>query len=156
MFLLSFIALIVIAGMTLLSSQTSVTYLIDLPSLLILLFITVPVLIQTELLKDFNNSFRLTVGKKTEASFKEIKRAIAALELVRKTAFYTAVFSACVSVIIIMRNLTTPEKLGPTLAVAILTIVYAAFLNIIFLPMEKQLEVRLIEFDREEYTEEED
>ncbi len=114
--------------------------------------IMIPALIQTGLMKDFNNSFRLTIGKKSKGTFKEIKRAIAAVQLVRKSAVYAAIFSVCISFVLIMTQLSTPEALGPNLAVAVLSIMYAALINIMFLPMEKQLEVQLIEY-AEEVTE---
>lgn len=148
MFLISFLAVILIMGLSI-GSVANVVYLIDLPSLIILLIVIVPSLIQTGLLKDFNNSFRLTIGKKSKGTFKEIKRAIAAIQLVRKSGVYAAVFSVCISFILIMTQLSTPETLGPNLAVAILSILYAALINIIFLPMEKQLEVKLIDFAEE-------
>lgn len=151
MFLVSFLAVILIIGLSI-GSVANIKYLIDLPSMIILLIVIIPSLIQTGLLKDFNNSFRLTVGKKSKGSFKEIKRAIAAIQLVRKNGVYAAVFSVCISFILIMTQLSTPEVLGPNLAVAVLSILYASLINIIFLPMEKQLEVQLIEF-AEEVTE---
>ena len=52
-----------------------------------------------------------------------------------------------------MRQLSSPAQLGPNLAVAILSISYAAILNIVFLPMEKQLELQLIEYGSEEFGE---
>ncbi len=146
MFLVSFLAAILIIGFCIGGSAMNIMYLIDFPSMIILLIVIVPSLIQTGLLKDFNNSFRLTIGKKSKGSFKEIKRAIAAVQLVRRSAVYAAVSSVCISFIIIMTQLSTPSALGPNLAVAILSILYAALINIIFLPMEKQLEVQLIEF----------
>ena len=135
MFLLSFLAVILIIGFSISGSTMNITYLIDLPSMIILLIVIIPALIQTGLWKDFNNSFRLTVGKKLSGSFKEIKRAIAAVQLVRKSAMYAAIFSVCISFVIIMTQLSRPEVFGVNLAVAVLSILYAALINIIFLPM---------------------
>jgi len=73
--------------------------------------------------------------------------------LVRKNAINAAIFSTCISFIVIMTQLSTPEQLGPNMAVAILSISYAAILNVVFLPMEKQLEVRLIEYASEDSVE---
>lgn len=157
MFLLSVLAVILVIGFSAIFSGNGVgvrllIMLLDIPSLIILLMVIIPALMQTGLLKDFNNGFRLTIGKKSKGSFKEIKRAIAAIQLVRKCAVYAAVFSVCISFVIIMTQLSDPAALGPNLAVAVLSVLYAALINIIFLPMEKQLEVKLIEF-AEEVTE---
>ena len=51
-----------------------------------------------------------------------------------------------------MTQLSTPEVFGLNLAVAVLSVMYAALINIMLLPMEKQLEVQLIEY-AEEVTE---
>ena len=150
MFLLSFIAVIFIIGLCMGFSGTALLYLIDIPSLIIIILPVFVALMQTGLWKDFNNSFRLTIGKKANASFKEIKQAISALQLVRKTVVYAAIFAFAVSIITILTQLTDMGALGPNLAVAVLSVVYAVFFNLIFLPMEKQLEVQLIEFDGEE------
>ena len=153
MFLLSFLAVILIIGLSMGDSAMDIRYLLDFPSMVILLIVIIPSLIQTGLLKDFNNSFRLIIGKKSNGTFREIKRAITAIQLVRKSAMKTAIFSACISFIVIMRQLSSPAQLGPNLAVAILSISYAAILNIVFLPMEKQLELQLIEYGSEEFGE---
>lgn len=152
MFLISFLGVILILGLNMMFSGLHITYLFDAPSLLILILIIIPTLIQTGLLKDFNNSFRLTMGKKSVASFKEIKRAIEALKLVRTVSMYTAIFTFCISVVIIIiqiDKINEPKIFLLNISVAMIILIYATLLNIIFLPMEKQLEVRLIEFDAE-------
>ena len=92
MFLLSFLAVILIIGLSMGDSAMDIRYLLDFPSMVILLIVIIPSLIQTGLLKDFNNSFRLIIGKKSNGTFREIKRAITAIQLVRKSAMKTAIF----------------------------------------------------------------
>ncbi len=152
MFLISFLAVILIICINMIFSGLNITYFFDGPSLLILILIIIPTLIQTGLLKDFNNSFRLAMGRKNEASFKEIKRAIEALKLVRMVSMYTAIFTFCISIVIIIiqiDKINDPKIFLLNVSIAMIILIYAMLLNIIFLPMEKQLEVRLIEFDRE-------
>lgn len=150
MFLLSLLGVILAFALNVMYSGVRWETFVDLISLFVLLVVVIPVLVQTGLMKDFNNSFRLTIGRKKAADFKEIKRAVEAVSLVRKTLWNTGIFTSCLSVITIMNELSTPESIGPNLAVAILVLSYAAVLNIIFLPIEKQLKIRLIEFDGEE------
>ncbi len=152
MFLISFLAVILIICINMIFSDLNITYFFDGPSLLILALIIFPTLVQTGLLKDFNNSFRLTMGRKNEASFKEIKRAIEALKLVRMISMYTAIFTFCISSVVIIIQIDKISDLKIFLlniSVAMMILIYAILFNIIFLPMEKQLEVRLIEFDGE-------
>lgn len=150
MFLLSLLGVILAFALNVMYSGIRWESFVDVVSLLVLLVVVIPVLVQTGLAKDFNNSFRLTIGRKKAASFKEIKRAAEAVSLVRKTLWNAGIFTTCISVITLLHRLDTPESIGPNLAVAILVLSYAAVLNIIFLPIEKQLEIRLIEFDGEE------
>lgn len=155
MFLISLLTVLVAFYFCTMGSVPSWKMFVDFPSLLILLVIVIPTLIQTGLLKDFNNSFRLTMGKKKTASFKELKRAMEALQLVRKTTWCAALFSVCVSLMSFLSSLSAPEALGPNLAVITLELVYASFINLLLYPMEKQLTVRLLEFDEDELTREE-
>lgn len=155
MYLLSLLGVLLAFVWTIVYTGASWQNFVDLVSIVILLVVVFPVLVQSGLGKDFNNSFRLTLGKKKEASFKEMKRALEALGLVRKTLWYTSVFICCVSFIVVMHNLDDPANIGPNLAVCILVVAYAAVLNIILLPIEKQLKIRLIEFDETDLAEKE-
>ncbi|MFW5672451.1 MAG: hypothetical protein ACOCM8_09215 [Acetivibrio ethanolgignens] len=150
MFLLSLLGVILVFTLSVMYSGIRWEYFVDLISIFVLLVVSISVLVQTGLMKDFNNSFRLTIGRKKAADFKEIKRAAEAVNLIRKILWNTGIFTACISLFTLMHDLDTPEAIGPNLVAAILVLSYAAVLNIIFLPIEKQLEIRLIEFDGEE------
>ena len=79
MYILFVVFMIVICF--LLASGVPVQHYIDTISLLILLFVAIPVLISTGLLKDFNNAFKLGLSRKKEATIREVKRAIEAVVL---------------------------------------------------------------------------
>lgn len=137
----------------LMRSHAHLYYFFDPVTLLLLFILTFPVLVQTGLLKDFNNSFRLTLDKKRKASFKEVKRAVEAIELVRKTLWYVTAFLASISCAVILWDLSDLAALGPQVSSVVLGIFYTAFFNIILFPMEKQLMVRLLEFDEKQVPE---
>lgn len=149
MYILSILSVILVTvGMLLFSgnSLSHIIYYYDIPSALLLIIITIPILLSSNLLKDFNNSFRLVMGKKKNATIPEIKRAIEGVDLVMKTLIYGSGFIALFSLVIILAQLTEVEKIGPNLAVAILSILYALAINMILLPFKSKLKVMLYEY----------
>lgn len=130
-------------------SGLGILTLIDFPSIILLIIINIPILISARLLKDFNNAFALTLSKKKAGSLMEIKRAIEAVTLSMKSLFYSGLFIFFMALIIILKNLSSPETLGPSLAVAILSFIYAIVLNLIMLPIKSKLNLLLIEFMQE-------
>lgn len=155
MFLISLLTVILAFYFCTLGAVPGWQIFVDFQSLFIILIIVIPALLQTGLLKDFNNSFRFTMGKKRAASFKEIKRAMEALNLVIKMSWCAALFAVAISFMSFMTNLSDKAAIGPNLAVITLIVGYASFINLLLFPMEKQLAVRLLEFDEEEQVKEE-
>lgn len=119
---------------------------IDLPSVIILLILCVPVLLSAGLFRDFNNAFAIALSKKKIARITEMKRAMEAVDLTMKTLLFGGGFIFIFSLIIVLRNLEVPEMLGPNIAVAMLTFIYAIGFNIILLPIKSKLNIRMTEF----------
>ncbi len=142
-----FISILAIIAVTLIASGSSnPEAIIDAPSLVIVLLICIPMLISSGLLKDFNNAFRIALNRKKESGLTEIKRAIEAISLTIHTLFYSAFFLFAISLIAILKNLSDPAMLGPSLAVAFLTCIYSLALALVLLPIKSILTVRTIEF----------
>ena len=119
--ILSFILLVVACVFTILSASglKSLSWYIDLPSIIIPLGITFFVLFASECLWDFFQGFAIVYGKK-EYSDERITQAWLAMKIVLVTIPIAGVFSFLVSVVAIIGHLSNPELLGPHLAVAIL------------------------------------
>lgn len=143
MYLISVVTVIVVSGLLLLMGRGDVMWFIDLPSLLIILLFDGMLLFGAGLVKDFNNAFRMGFGKGGKEGLSEIKRAIEAVALVRKTTLAAGVFSMVFSFILAMRYLADPARIGPTLAVAGLTLLYALAIELILLPLEARLRLKL-------------
>lgn len=128
------------------TSGVSLAWYIDIPSLLLLIILCVPLMYSAGLLKDFNNAFRFVVAKKQAKSLIELKRAQEAVSLAVRTLLLSGVFVFFVTVVIIAAKLDDPALLGPNLAVAILVIVYAVAISLILLPLRAQMKVKILEF----------
>ena len=119
---------------------------IDMPSLILLIVLCVPMLISSGLMKDFNRAFKIGITKNKEVSLTEIKRSIEAVELVMKVLIYGAVFILIFTLIIILRSLNDLSHLGPNLAVAVLPLIYALALELILIPLKSRLRIKMMEF----------
>lgn len=149
MYFLSVLGVVVISGylMLLMMGNLNFVSFIDFPSLLTILLFEVTMLFSAGLLKDFNNAFRLAVRTKrdteTGVPVSELRRAVEAVRLARRVSLAGGVFALLFQIILILHNMSTPEQLGPMLAVAILTLLYALAITLLLLPLESKLRVKL-------------
>lgn len=149
MYFLSVLGVVVISGylMLLMMGNLNFVSFIDFPSLLTILLFEVTMLFSAGLLKDFNNAFRLAVRTKRDAEtgvpVSELRRAVEAVRLARRVSLAGGVFALLFQIILILHNMSTPEQLGPMLAVAILTLLYALAITLLLLPLESKLRVKL-------------
>ncbi len=118
--------------------------LIDAPSLLQLLLFDLTILIGSGLQKDLINALRLLGTEKREGSEEELRRALEAVCLLRKASVCSGFFFLLFETVpILMVWFTTPSKLGPMLAVAVLTNLYAQALSLLLLPAQSRLRLKL-------------
>lgn len=153
MYLISIITVILGIGLLNLFSGdpiSGVTYFLDAVSFVMLGILTVPMLISSGLVKDFNNAFRLSMSKNKISSMGEVKRAIEAVNLVMKVVLVAGVFIATCLFVIMLHELDAPETLGPKTAIAILSLVYALAINLFLLPLKSRLKMRLQDYMEEE------
>ena len=143
MYFISIVAVVCISGFLLMLGQGSVVWFIDMPSLIVILLFDITMLFSAGLVKDFNNAFRMVLRTGKDESVTEMKRAIEAVGLVRKTTLAAGVFSMIFGLIMAMGQLGNPELLGPNLAVASLTLLYALAFILILLPLESRLRMKL-------------
>ena len=127
----SFILLILSCFLVIFSTAGigSIAYFIDLPSVLIPLGITFFVLIASGCLWDFLQCFGIVYGKKNYNEG-QIKHAWCAMKTILFTIPLAGVFSFIVSVIAIIGYLSNPDKLGPHVAVAMLSVFYCCIAEI--------------------------
>lgn len=138
--LFSFIMLVMACTFVILSTAgvESLSWFIDMPSIIIPLGITFFVVIASESFWDFGQAFRIVYGKK-EHSHEQIKDAWCAMKTVLYTIPVAGVFSLLVSLVAIIGHLSNSELLGPHLAVAILSVFYCSIIEILLIPTAVRL-----------------
>ena len=106
----------------------------------------VPLLISGGLLKDFNNAFRLGMGKKMAESLMELKRAKESVSLTIKIMLSLSVFVCAVQGIGVIYNMNDPWLLGPYFSMSLLSLVYGMGIALILLPLQARLNIKIQEF----------
>lgn len=118
----------------------------DVLSLVLLLFISIPIFISSRLTKDLKNGFEILFKKGKETSLTEIKRSIEALDMAMKTFLYSGLFIFLFSLIIIMQTLDDPASLAPNISISLLSCIYGLVINIILLPIKARLKIKMIDY----------
>lgn len=145
MYLLSILLFMVVCVVySLRSSMGNIVYYIDMPSLLLLFLIVLPILISAGLFKDFNNAFKLSVKRKETCSRTELLRAIEAVNLVIKALWAAGIFNSVFLLIQIMATWSDIQLIRG-ISVSLITLIYAIFFIILLLPLRSRLLVRLHE-----------
>ncbi len=124
-------------------------HLFDLPSLLLILVVVVPIIVLSGLHKDFANAFRFAVGKGKAQNILGLKRAKEAMVLASRAVVGTGIFSACIGIMISLYNCDDLAALGPNIAVSVITVFYAAISYLLFLPIRSKLEIQIVELMHE-------
>lgn len=120
-------------------------YLVDIPSLVIILVLTVPVLFKGGLWRDFKRAWRF-LWKDYNCHLIEVRRALDVVEMMQKQVLYAGTISVLLIFITILRNLSDLASLGPNLAVAILTMLYATIIEMLLLPLQLEAKRRIIDY----------
>lgn len=121
---------------------SSILWFLDFPSLIIILLILIPGLIIMGEWKDFLKAF--SVGIK-DYRLLELKNIIEAVAAAQKLTVYAALFAIIISGVLLMGNLSSPETIGPNLAVCFLAGLYAVVIEFILLPLRLNAERRMNE-----------
>lgn len=149
MYLLSIACVILMTGVLGFVSGMDVGNLFDGISLLLLLLFLIPMLVSGGLLKDFNNAFRLGIGKRQPASLMELKRAKEAVGLAIKVSLAASAFIGVMSLSLVLFVVDDLASLGPSMAVSLIVLIYGMGLVLILLPLKSRLNLKIQEFINE-------
>jgi hypothetical protein len=132
-------AIVVMATIGMLALSRLYAYLIvDLPT-----FIAVPVIsclyvIGSHGFKGFGRSFATACRQSPTQS--EVRKAQGMFHTLKGALWGTGLLVLCISLLAVLRNLSDPALVGPNLAVCFLSILYAAFFNLLLIvPFEMAL-----------------
>lgn len=123
-----------------------VYYYIDLSSVLFMAIIVVPILAAAGLLKDFNNSFKLTIGRRTAECLKELKRAKSAVSLAMRSFLYAGAVSSLVECVRIGAKASEWSEAGQEYSVALLSLLYGFIGCLVLFPIHSRLEQKIADF----------
>lgn len=152
MYILTILSIVVSTAIVLLFSPGGMgnfARFIDFYSILLLLIIVFPILLSSNLLKDFNNAFKIAFGKNSPQTLVKLRRSIEAVKLVEKTVLLASFFVFIATCIIILCGLDDLAQLGPYFSVAMLSCLYGVIVVILLLPIETKVKIKLIEFIQE-------
>lgn len=144
MYLIGVFIFLIIAGFVMVSFGSMVTYL-DLFSLFVIIMLVIPMLVASGAHKDFNRAFRFALNKTVQPGLEELKKAKEAVTTARKLIILSGILDSLISMICILARLDDVAYLGPNVAVAILSLMYAVILNVILVPIEHRLKSKVIE-----------
>lgn len=126
-------------------SPRGIVFFIDFPSLLIILVLTVPVLFRGGIWKDFLRAWKL-LKKSYTCHLSEIRRSLDAVEMMQKQLVYAGIISMLLSLVHVLGMLSDLASLGPNVAVAILTMLYAVIFEMLLLPLQMEARRRIIDY----------
>lgn len=117
----------------------SIIWYLDTPSLLLIVALMLILLFMSGLTKDFFRGITLFFGKNKEISLEELNRTLAAFKLVLIALPMGGLAATLIAFVAIIGNLNDVSKLGPSMAVAILTLLYSVIIELLLLPIASKL-----------------
>jgi len=124
--------------------------LFDIPSLMIITFITMPMLLASGLLGDLKRAFKVIMVKKVTYTKVELQRSLEAVKLTIKLIMFSGIFGFLIGLIQILKFVySNLQALGPNLSVNLVIIFYALFGCFILLPIQSKLKVLILSTSEE-------
>lgn len=145
--ILGVILAVVLTGMFTAPGIASLSSCVDSVSLILILVIVIPLMASMGMLKDLNQAFKLTLGKKKAESLRELKRARLAITYLIRSSLFAGALGTLFGVIQLASLCN--EELGffaAGLGVAACSLLYAFVIAIVLLPIEARLEQKILEF----------
>ena len=147
-----FIGLIVfitiLAGTTIVSGTP--TAFVDLPSIIAILAFCIPMLMASGLFTDFLRGFSIMGQKVNTCSLLELRKTDIALKLAVRLFLLSGILGSLIGIIGLASSLSALSRLGPNLAVALLTLFYSILFILILMPVQAKVKAILITLDEED------
>ena len=149
--LLSTVIFLVLYGASWTSALANVW---DFPTVFCILVLTVPILFQKRMAKDFLRAFKL-LNEKYECKFSELRHALNVVEMMQKQVLCAGFIVTIQGLILVFHKLSDITTIGPNLNVAMLAAAYTAFLELLLLPLQIMAKRRIVDYmENEQDTEE--
>lgn len=138
-FMLLFMALTIIIG----GGIAGLASFWDAPSMLVVVAIAVPMLIFSDNFPDFIRAFDIAITKH-DYTTKEIECSEQAMGLAIRLIFLTGIFGFFTGFINMLGHISEPSMIGPSAAIALLTVYYSIIINIFFYAVQAKVKKELI------------
>lgn len=143
-----FLALVFLTSISGMSDLNPI-WLLDFPSLVGILILTVPVFFRKGMWREFMTAVKL-LRKKFCCSLGEMKKAQYAVELMQKQLLWAGVIHMVFSLIFVLTIISDLAQLGPCISIGLLSILYTAALELLLLPLEMEVKRRIVDYMEEE------
>ena len=117
----------------------NIIWYLDTPSLLLIMVLMLILLFMCGLTKDFFRGITFFFGKRKDISFEELNHTLAAFKLVLIALPLEGFTASLIAFVAILGKLDDVSKLGPNIAVAILTLLYSLIIELLLLPIAAKL-----------------
>jgi len=132
-----------------LSLSGSLISIIDIPSIILIGFITVSMLLASGLIKDLKRAFVIMAKRDINFTKLELQRSLEAVQLTIRLLLFSSIFELVISAIAILKLVDNQIRMGPNFSVALITVFYALFGCLIFLPIQSKLKVLILSYKEE-------
>ena len=127
-------------------------WIIDPPTLICMLALTLPVLLKEGLGKDFLRAFKL-LRKNYKCSFSELRHALDVVEMMQKQILCAGVIVSFQGLFVLLHELSDIASIGPNTSVALLAVFYTAIFELLMLPLQIEAKRRIVDYmDTEQDT----
>ena len=123
----------------------AISYFIDAPIFIHLIVITVLVMGISDMFKDFIKAFPLALKKYTSTEGKQLRKSILAVKTAILTINTVGVLSCGIGIVIMFGKLDDWGSIGSHILVAILSVLYALVMTLLFIPIYVRLKNKLEE-----------
>lgn len=142
------------------------TRLLDAPTLICILLLSLPLLFRKGMGKDFLRAIpmqfknhyifnrkegKLVLEKKTTIySLAQMKRSLDAVEFMQKQILYSGILVVTLPAIFVMSGLDDIAAFGPNVATLLITVLYTVIFELLLLPLQVDIKRRIINYMEEE------
>ena len=134
-------------------SVYEVSYLIDVPTLVCIMVIALPVFfrdgLRHGLAEDFLRAFRL-LRRDYRCSFAGLRHTLDAVELMQRQILYAGCITTLEGCFMLLHTLSDAASVGPMVNVALIGIFYTAILELLLLPLQVEAKRRMIDYMEED------
>jgi len=135
--------ILIVVATTFSGGPHAITAFLDPASLLFIIVIMFSMLMVAGQLSDYFRAYSIIMGN-TNYTLKELKSSIIAINLAIRSCYLSGILGSITGGIMVMMFLSTPMRIGPMAAVAVLTLFYSLFMNLLHYAIKASLDKEVI------------